>query len=424
MLVVMRDGSLDGEVDAVRRCAHEAGLETNIVNGSSRTIISVGNATLPTLAELLSEMPGVEQVLERPVSAPPPTHNLRIKSIRPLLPPAILVEELPLPASASRSINLTRDEVVKILRGQDDRLVIVVGPCSIHDPQAALEYGGRLRSLADELASDLRIVMRVYFEKPRTTVGWEGLITDPRLDGSHAVNEGLQVARKLLIDLIELGLPAGCEFLDPISPQFFADAVTWAAIGARTAESQVHRHLASGLSMPVGFKNGTGGGVQLAIDAVCSAAAPHSFLGVTEQGLAGIVATRGNPDCHVILRGGRSGTNYDAANVQRTLAALRKAGQLPRLMIDTSHDNSGKDYRRQPAVASAIAEQVAAGERGIVGVLMESFLVEGKQAAAGRGQLVYGQSITDSCMSWDMTVPVLRELAAAVQARRELAVQQ
>ncbi|HLI50426.1 MAG TPA: 3-deoxy-7-phosphoheptulonate synthase, partial [Thermomicrobiaceae bacterium] len=287
------------------------------------------------------------------------------------------------------------------------------------DPEAALEYGRRLRGLADELAAELRIVMRVYFEKPRTTVGWEGLITDPHLDGSHAVNEGLQLARRLLIDLAGLGLPAGCEFLDPISPQFFADAVSWAAIGARTAESQVHRHLASGLSMPVGFKNGTGGGIQLAIDAVCAASAPHSFLGVTEQGLAGIVATRGNPDCHIILRGGRSGTNFDGANVQRTLAALRKAGLPGRLMIDASHDNSGKDYRRQPIVARAVAEQIAAGEPGIIGVLLESFLVEGKQAPAERSRIVYGQSITDSCMSWEMTAPVLRELAAAVRARRQ-----
>lgn len=419
MLVVMRDGSSEEEVDAVRRRANDAGLETNVVNGSRRTVISVGDSALSTLTDLIGNLPGVEQVLEQPVSAPPPTNNLRIKSIRPLLPPAILVEQLPLPAEGSLTVSRTREEIVRILRGEDDRLVVVVGPCSIHDPAAALDYGRQLRGLADELASELRIVMRVYFEKPRTTVGWEGLITDPRLDGSHAVNEGLQLARSLLINLVGLGLPAGCEFLDPISPQFFADAVTWAAIGARTAESQVHRHLASGLSMPVGFKNGTGGGIQLAIDAVSAASAPHSFLGVTEQGLAGIVATRGNPDCHITLRGGRSGTNFDKVNVQRTLAALRKAGLPPRLMIDTSHDNSGKDYRRQPVVAAAVAEQVAAGEYGIVGVLMESFLVEGKQAPAERSRLVYGQSITDSCMSWEMTAPVLRQLAAAVRTRRE-----
>jgi 3-deoxy-7-phosphoheptulonate synthase len=261
--------------------------------------------------------------------------------------------------------------------------------------------------------------MRVYFEKPRTTVGWEGLINDPHLDGSHAVNEGLYMARRLLLDLIALGVPAGSESLDPISPQFFADAISWTAIGARTAESQVHRHLASGLSMPVGFKNGTGGGIQLAIDGVIAAAAPHSFLGVTEQGVAAIVATRGNPDCHIILRGGRSGTNYDGANVERTLHSLRGHGLPPRLMVDTSHGNSNKDYRKQPVVAGVVAEQLAAGQQGIVGVLMESFLVDGAQKLDDPAQLVYGQSVTDSCMGWEMTVPVLRQLAEAVRARRE-----
>ncbi len=345
------------------------------------------------------------------------TRDLRVESIRPLLPPAILLEELPL-SEASQVIARARDEVAAILAGTDERLIVVVGPCSVHDPAAAGEYARRLKKLADELASDLRIVMRVYFEKPRTTVGWKGLINDPRLDGSFAINEGLRLARRLLLDLAGLGVPAGCEFLDPITPQFIADLVTWGAIGARTTESQVHRELASALSMPVGFKNGTDGGVQIAIDALRAVAHPHRFLGVTEQGLAGIVSTRGNPDCHVILRGGQSGPNYDAGSVGKTLDALRDAGLPTRLMIDTSHGNSEKDYRRQPVAARDIGKQVAQGEAGIVGLMMESFLVDGRQDLRDPARLVYGQSITDACMGWEMTVPVLRELADAVRQRR------
>ena len=349
------------------------------------------------------------------------TRDLRIDGIRALIPPAILLEELPLTESGSLTVTRAREEVVDILDGRSDRLLVVVGPCSIHDPEAGGEYARRLRGLADELAADLRLVMRVYFEKPRTTVGWKGLINDPHLDGSFAINIGLRRARRFLVDLAELGLPAGCEFLDPISPQFTADLVTWGAIGARTTESQVHRELASGLSMPVGFKNGTDGGVQIAIDAVRAAGHPHSFLGVTEQGLAGIVSTRGNPDCHLILRGGQGGPNYDEGSVQNVLEALRKAGLPSRVMIDTSHGNSDKDYRRQPLVAGDIAAQVARGERGIIGLLMESFLVDGRQELGDPARLVYGQSITDACMGWEMTVPVLQELAAAVRARRACA---
>ena len=347
------------------------------------------------------------------------TRDLHVINIRPLVPPAILLEELPLTEKSSLVVGRARKEVAHILNGEDDRLIVVVGPCSIHDPVAGLEYARRLEAVADELGEDLRIVMRVYFEKPRTTVGWKGLINDPHLDGSFVINEGLRLARRLLLDLVELGLPSGCEFLDPITPQFTSDLVTWGAIGARTTESQVHRELASGLSMPVGFKNGTDGGVQIAIDAVRAAAHPHRFLGVTEQGLAGIVSTRGNPDCHVILRGGQDGPNYDTASVQKTLAALRDAGLPARLMIDTSHGNSDKDYRRQPAVAHDIAAQIAQGEPGIIGVMMESFLVDGRQDLKDRKHLVYGQSITDACLGWEMTVPVLRELAAAVRARRK-----
>jgi 3-deoxy-7-phosphoheptulonate synthase len=349
------------------------------------------------------------------------TRDLRIESIRALTPPATLLDELPLSETGALTVTRAREEISRILNGQGDRLLIVVGPCSIHDPAAAREYAQRLRRLSDELGRDLRLVMRVYFEKPRTTVGWKGLINDPYLDGSYAINVGLRRGRRLLLDFAELGLPAGCEFLDPISPQFIADLVSWGAIGARTTESQVHRELASGLSMPVGFKNGTDGGVQIAIDAVRAAAHPHSFLGVTDRGLAGIVSTRGNSDCHLILRGGQGGPNYDAGSVQATLAALRDARLPPRLMIDTSHGNSEKDYRRQPLVAREIAAQVAQGERGIIGVLMESFLVDGRQDLGDPARLVYGQSITDACMGWEMTVPVLQGLAAAVRARRELA---
>ena len=346
------------------------------------------------------------------------TRDLRVDSFRPLIPPAILLEELPLSERGSLTVARGREEIGDILEGRDDRLVVIVGPCSIHDPEAARDYARRLKALADRLASDLCIIMRVYFEKPRTTVGWKGLINDPHLDGSFVINAGLRLARRLLLDLAELGLPAGCEFLDPISPQFTSDLVSWGAIGARTTESQVHRELASGLSMPVGFKNGTDGGMQIAIDAVRAAAHPHSFLGVTEQGLCAIVSTRGNPDCHVILRGGQTGPNYDSASVQKTLSALRDIKLPARLMIDTSHGNSEKDHRRQPAVGHEIATQVAQGELGIFGMMMESNLVDGRQDLRPGVPLVYGRSITDACVSWEATVPMLEELAEAVRTRR------
>jgi 3-deoxy-7-phosphoheptulonate synthase len=349
----------------------------------------------------------------------PTTRDLRIAGYRPLVPPVILMEDQPLPATSAHAVRRARAEVGSILAGQDDRLIVVVGPCSVHDPAAARDYAQRLAIQSAALAQDLRIIMRVYFEKPRTTVGWRGLINDPFLDGSFAVNAGLRLARQLLLDIVAFDLPAACEFLDPISPQFFADTVSWAAIGARTTESQVHRNLASGLSMPVGFKNGTGGGLQLAIDAIRAASYPHSFLSVTEQGLAAIVTTRGNPDCHVVLRGGRSGPNYDAPSVQATLTSLRAAGLPARVLIDASHDNSGKDHRRQPEVTRAIAAQVAQGERGIVGVLLESFLVGGRQELRDGVPLVYGQSITDSCLDWQTTETLLHELAGAVRQRRD-----
>ncbi len=421
MLVILEPNAPESAIDAVRGRAADLGLDSLpfATNGHYTLLISGDNAA--DAAGELGALPGVVEVVPAEAGARPVTSNLRIAGIRPLVPPAILVEQLPLPAEGARLVHHTRGELARILRAEDDRLIVVVGPCSIHDPEAALEYAGLLSSLADELRDELCIVMRVYFEKPRTTVGWKGLINDPHLDGSFAVNEGLHLARRFLLDVIALGLPAGCEFLDPISPQFIADAVSWAAIGARTTESQVHRNLTSGLSMPVGFKNGTGGDIQMAVDALSAAAYPHQFMSVTEQGLAAIVETRGNRDTHVILRGGHSGTNYDQVHVQQTLATLRKHGLPARVMIDTSHGNSSKDFRMQPVVAEAIAEQVAGGEPGIIGIMLESFLVDGRQDLKSRADLTPGQSITDACMGWEMTVPVLRELAKAARTRRAAA---
>jgi 3-deoxy-7-phosphoheptulonate synthase len=346
------------------------------------------------------------------------TSNLRVREVRPLISPAILNEELPVTDLAAHTVERTREQVCQVLAGTDDRLLVVVGPCSIHDPNAALEYAEKLKSAAERHADELLVVMRVYFEKPRTTVGWKGLINDPHLDESFDINTGLRTARRLLRQLNELGVPCGCEFLDPISPQFISGLVSWGAIGARTTESQVHRELASGLSMPIGFKNGTDGTIQIAVDAVLSCARPHNFLGVTEQGLAGVVSTTGNPECHVILRGGNTGTNYDAASVERVANELEKAGLRRIVMVDCSHGNSNKDYRRQPVVAAALADQLAAGQRALIGVMLESHLVEGNQKHVQGKGLVYGQSITDACMSWGTTEPVLEQLARGVQQRR------
>jgi 3-deoxy-7-phosphoheptulonate synthase len=311
-----------------------------------------------------------------------------------------------------------RQQISDIVHGNDDRLLVVVGPCSIHDPQAALDYAKRLKALRDQHADDLFIVMRTYFEKPRTTVGWKGLINDPNLDGSFDINHGLRVARGLLSALAELDLPAGTEFLDPISPQFVADLVSWGAIGARTTESQVHRELASGLSMPVGFKNGTRGTVKIAVEAVKAARNPHHFLSVTKQGITAIVATKGNLDCHVILRGGAEKPNYRAEDVAETVEMLEAAGLEGRLMVDCSHANSGKDHEKQAGVAIALGQQVAQGSTGVFGVMLESFLVGGRQSGDPGTDLTYGQSITDACMSWDVTVPVIEGLADSVRQRR------
>jgi 3-deoxy-7-phosphoheptulonate synthase len=345
------------------------------------------------------------------------TDDLRIQGLRPLLPPAILMEELPLSDRASEVVARGRESVARVLDGRDDRLIVVAGPCSIHDPKAGREYAARLAKVAVEFAADLCVVMRVYFEKPRTTVGWKGLINDPHLDESFAINEGLRIARRFLLDVNELGLPAGCEFLDAIIPQFIADCVSWGAIGARTSESQVHRELASGLSMPVGFKNGTDGNVQVAIDAIRSANNPHHFLSVTKQGLAAIVATRGNPDTHVILRGGARGPNYDAASIAALVAALDAARLPRRVLVDCSHGNSNKDAARQPEVAREVARQVSQGERAIVGVMLESFLADGRQDY-DKANGVFGKSITDACMGWERSLPLFGELAAAARARR------
>jgi 3-deoxy-7-phosphoheptulonate synthase len=347
------------------------------------------------------------------------TDDVRIAGLRPLIPPAILMEELPLSEQGSATIAHAREKITGILEGRDDRLLVIVGPCSIHDPEAALEYAERLEKAATEFEDELFVTMRVYFEKPRTIVGWKGLINDPHLDGTFVINEGLRRARRLLLEVTEIGLPAGSEFLDPITPQFIADLVSWGAIGARTSESQVHRELASGLSMPVGFKNGTDGTVQIAIDAIRSAAHPHHFLSVTKQGIGAIVATQGNPSCHLILRGGTSGPNYAAEHVAAVIGALEKAGLAPRVMIDCSHANSAKDHRKQPAVMRDVAQQVASGSRAVFGIMMESFLEEGRQDVRPGAGLVYGKSITDACMSWEMTQPLFAELATAVRKRRK-----
>ena len=347
------------------------------------------------------------------------TSDTRITGYEPLLSPAALLDELPLREAATATVEHSRAEVRAVLEGADDRLLVIAGPCSVHDPRAAREYAGRLRAARDRHRADLLIVMRVYFEKPRTVTGWKGLINDPGMDGGHDVHRGLRTARRLLLDIVEAGLPVGCEWLDPITPQYIADAVSWGAIGARTTESQVHRQLASGLSMPVGFKNGTDGDVQVAVDACRAAAAGHTFFGVTPNGVAAVVTTAGNPDTHVILRGGRTGPNYEPAHVAKALDLIAGVGLPARLMVDASHGNSGKDHRRQPAVAASIADQVAAGEHGLAGVMLESFLRAGRQEHGPPATLAYGQSVTDACMDFATTAAVLDTLAAAVRSRRQ-----
>jgi len=353
----------------------------------------------------------------------PHTDDLRIRKLEPLTPPAEVIAELPCDEAVSETVSRSREALHAILHGRDDRLAVVIGPCSIHDPIAAMEYAQRLRPLRDALGGELEIVMRVYFEKPRTTVGWKGLINDPGLDGSFRINEGLRLARGLLRNINRLGLPAGCEYLDTTSPQYIADLVAWGAIGARTTESQVHRELASGISAPIGFKNGTDGNVKIAADAVNAASHPHHFLAVTKEGRSAIAATTGNPDCHVILRGGKA-PNYDADSVEAASQVLAKAGLAPRLMIDASHANSLKDPENQPRVIEDIAAQIEAGETRIIGAMIESHLVAGRQDLVPGQPLAYGQSITDGCIGWDASVAVLERLATAVRRRRERNVSQ
>ncbi len=343
--------------------------------------------------------------------------DTRIAAVRALVSPAVLLEDLPATPAIEALVDRTRRAISAVLQGHDDRVVVVVGPCSIHDRTQAVQYAQLLKPLADELAGELLVVMRVYFEKPRTTVGWKGLINDPRLDGSFRINEGLRLAREILLEINALGMPAGTEFLDLLSPQYVSDLIAWGAIGARTTESQSHRQLASGLSCPVGFKNGTDGGVQVAADAIVSAAAAHSFMGMTKMGVAAIFETRGNADGHVILRGGRS-PNYDAAHVEATCAALRKAGLRERVMVDCSHANSSKQHRRQIEVAADVASQLAIGDHRIIGLMVESHLHEGRQDQKPGVELKPGVSITDACIGWDHTEPLLRNLALAVRQRR------
>ncbi|MBR8741142.1 3-deoxy-7-phosphoheptulonate synthase [Nocardiopsis sp. MG754419] len=347
------------------------------------------------------------------------TNDTRVASYRPLIAPRDLLAELPISDESAALVESSRAEVKRVLDGEDDRLLVVVGPCSVHDTESAMDYARRLAELVPSLGADLCVVMRVYFEKPRTTVGWKGLINDPGLDDTYDVHRGLRTARELLLDINALGLPAGTEFLDPITPQYIADVVSWGAIGARTTESQVHRQLSSGLSTPVGFKNGTDGDVQVAVDAVGAAAASHTFFGVDPSGAGSVVVTEGNPDCHVILRGGRSGPNHDPASVGAALDVIGKAGLPRRLMIDASHANSGKDHVRQVGVAREIAQQVAEGQKGITGVMLESFIEEGAQKLGDPAALTYGQSITDKCMGWETTESVLADLAEAVRTRRK-----
>ena len=348
------------------------------------------------------------------------TDDLRIGEIKPLISPAVLSYYLPITDHASEVVSTARKQSEDILKLKDDRLLVVVGPCSIHDTSAALEYAARLKELSARYEDDLHVVMRVYFEKPRTTVGWKGLINDPHLDGSFDINRGLRIARELLLELAEMGVPAGTEFLDTISPQYYADLITWGAIGARTTESQIHRELASGLSMPVGFKNGTGGSLQIALDAIQASAGKHHFLSVTKQGVSAIVQTNGNDACHVILRGSSKGPNYGADDISDVTSQLENAGLPASIMVDCSHGNSLKDYKNQPKVAQDLCDQISDGNRAITSVMIESNLIEGAQKLKDNlADMTYGQSVTDQCVSWPTTENMLEEFAKAVRARRK-----
>ncbi|KAK3843906.1 MAG: phospho-2-dehydro-3-deoxyheptonate aldolase, tyrosine-inhibited [Linnemannia gamsii] len=378
-----------------------------------------------------SQAPIQTITISRPASPVPLMHSkeqiepefmedLRVSGYSPLLPPQIIQEELPMSDVSRKVVSLARQQAAKILRGEDDRLIVIVGPCSIHDPKAALEYAALLKPLADELSGEILVIMRAYFEKPRTTVGWKGLINDPDIDGTFQINKGLRIARGLLCQLTDMGIPVGCELLDTISPQFLADLISWGAIGARTTESQLHRELASGVSFPLGFKNGTDGNITIAVDAIRAASQPHHFLGVTKQGLAAITKTRGNELCHLILRGGNGGPNYEQEHIATVRAGLVKAKLPEVIMVDCSHGNSRKQHRNQISVSADLANQIRNGDKSIVGLMIESNLVEGRQDVGpeGRDGLTYGQSITDACVEWVDTEKMLRDLAEAVRVRR------
>lgn len=346
-----------------------------------------------------------------------PTDDLRIRAIKEVIPPCELHERHPITEAAAKTVFESRQQIHRILHGEDDRLLVVIGPCSIHDPEAAMDYAQRLKAVKDRLADDLLIVMRVYFEKPRTTVGWKGLINDPNLDGSFEINKGLELARKLLLDINSMGLPTGTEFLDLISPQYIADLISWGAIGARTTESQGHRELASGLSCPVGFKNGTDGTMRVAVDAIRAAERPHVFMSMTKDGHSAIFSTTGNNDTHIILRGGKR-PNYDAESVNIAAEEMENAGLTPRLMIDFSHANSRKQHDKQMEVGRDVAGQISRGDMRIIGAMIESHLVGGNQEITEGKPLVYGQSVTDACLAWEDSVPLLEMLAEAVRERR------
>ena len=371
---------------------------------------------MKVIAKNTGDGPQTEQRRE-PGSVPSRTDDLRISGVRALIAPQLLLEEAPIDPASLATVTGARQAVHRVLHGADDRLVVVVGPCSIHDYDAAVVYAAGLHEAALRHAADLLVVMRVYFEKPRTTVGWKGFINDPRLDGSFAINEGLRLARRLLLDINRMGLPCGTEFLDLLSPQYISDLIAWGAIGARTTESQTHRQLASGLSCPVGFKNGTDGSIKVAVDALRAAAAPHAFIGMTKTGQAAIFETVGNEDCHVILRGGRV-PNYDAASVDAAAKELAAAGLAPHLMVDFSHANASKQYQKQMDVGRDVSAQLAGGEERIVGVMIESHLNPGRQDLVAGKPLAHGVSITDPCLGWDDTVTLLEVLAQAVRERR------
>jgi len=348
------------------------------------------------------------------------TDDIRIDEIRQLLPPSLLISELPILESSAKLIHSTRSNIEGILSGASDKILVVVGPCSIHDTKAAIEYAQNVKKWIGQYSNDLLIVMRVYFEKPRTTVGWKGLINDPNLDDSFDINNGLKIARSLLSDINEMGVPAGTEFLDAISPQYYADLISWGAIGARTTESQIHRELASGLSMPIGFKNGTGGSIKIAVDGIKASSQPHHFLSVTKQGVSAIVKTRGNKSCHIILRGSSNGPNYDSESVSSTSELLENNGLPRQLMIDCSHGNSLKDYKKQITVAEDLSNQISSGSNDVCSVMIESNLVEGNQKIKNTPEeMTYGQSVTDSCVGLDETEKILNILAEAVRQRRQ-----